>query len=116
MQFTIFCQYTISYFRKNQKYISNIINKNIELLEVYFKSESPLDFSIDGNLDILGYSNKKELIKFIRKLSSHQIKYKAIKSMGEFRNDAAKEMIKNRCFFSLYNVTNEDDNCKNAKH
>ncbi|MBZ9607343.1 metalloregulator ArsR/SmtB family transcription factor [Clostridium estertheticum] len=76
------------------KALSKIVNKNIELLEVYFKEESPLNYPIDKNSDIWGCSDKEELINFIRKLNGQQIKYEAIKSMGEFKEDAdSKEKI-----------------------
>jgi len=76
------------------KALSKIVNKNKDLLDVYFKAESPLNNPIDENSDIWGCSDKDELINFIRKLSGQQIKYEAIKSMGEFKDDDdAKEKI-----------------------
>ncbi|MBU3178206.1 hypothetical protein KPL47_17910 [Clostridium estertheticum] len=79
---------------KAVKSLSKIVNKNIELLEVYFKEGSPLNYPIDKNSDMWGCSDKEELINFIRKLNGQEIKYEAIKSMGEFKDDdAAKEKI-----------------------
>lgn len=76
------------------KALSKIVNKNIELLEVYFKEGSPLRYPIDANSDMWGCSDKEKLVNFIRKLNGQQIKYEAIKSMGEFKEDeAAKEKI-----------------------
>ena len=80
------------------KALSKIVNKNMELLEVYFKEfkeESPLNNSIYENSEVWGCSDKEELTTCIRKLSGQQIKYEAIKSIGEFKEDAAdaKEKI-----------------------